>query len=307
LEKNIMGNDPSCFHNHKPKNYNKAFFIATFLNGIFVVFQIIFSMIANSTSLLADGFHNLGDVLGLLLAWVANGLLKRLPSARMTYGMKKTTILATLGNGVLLVFSCGIIVTEAIYKFFYPVSINTRMVMVVAGIGMLINGLTASLFYKEKKDLNIKAAYLHLFYDALISLGVLFSGAIIYFSKWLWVDPIVSLFIAAIIMKGTWSLFKNSFRLILDGVPYDISWPSVHKDLEAIPGVNQVHDLHIWALSTQENALSVHLWMPEKILTDSEREELSKKLLEKYNISHITIQIERDVSHCTDTCYKHIF
>lgn len=300
-------------HNHDHKGhhhghyqpavaFNKAFLIAIGANAAFVVLQIIFAFIANSTSLLADALHNLGDVLGLLFAWVAHGLLQKLPTPKTTYGMKKTSILAALANGIMLVFTCGIIATEAVYKLFSPSTVHAVSVMLVAGIGIVINGATALLFLRGSADLNIRAAFLHLLYDAIISVGVVISAALLYLTNWLWIDPIVGLIITLVIIKGTWSLFSDSFRLIIDGVPRGISWLSVLELLKAEEGVEQVHDLHIWALSTQENALSVHLYMPHSPLTDYARQQLIQLLKHKHNIHHATIQVEQNLAYCDDAC-----
>lgn len=296
------------FHQHDEEQkqpgmeLNTAFLIAVSANGIFVVLQIVFAYITNSTSLLADGVHNLGDVLSLALAWVANSLLKRMPTERSTYGMKKTSILASFANGVLLIFTCGVIVTEAMYKFFSPTEVHALGVIIVASIGILVNGTTAVLFMRGSEDLNIRAAFLHLAYDALISLGVVLSSALLYWTDWLWLDPLVGILIAIIILKGTWFLFADSFRMIIDGVPRGISITKVRQRLEEQKGVREVHDLHVWALSTQENALSVHLWMPDNPLLDEEREKLNDELRSQFNIHHTTIQVERTQLHCGDTC-----
>lgn len=289
-------------HNHAVPAFNRAFLIAIIANGLYVIFQASFALFANSTSLLADAAHNLGDVLALILSWLANGLLKRLPTENTTYGMKKTSILAALANGIMLVFTCGIIASEAVYKLFSPSEVQAGSVMIVAGIGIIVNASTAALFLKGMNDLNIRSAYLHLLYDALISVGVVISAAILYWTHWLWIDPLVGLIIAFVIMKGTWSLFKDSFRLIIDGVPSDISWVAVRELLSAQDGVEQVHDLHIWALSTKENALSVHLLMPNAPLTDQSRQALIKLLHDKYHIHHATIQIENNLAYCEDAC-----
>lgn len=284
-------------------SFNKAFIIAILANGLLVLTELLVAVFANSTSLLADAVHNFGDVLGLILAAVGNMLLKRLPNDKATYGMKKTSILAALANGVMLVFTCGIIVSEAIYQLFHANPVHAVSVMIVASVGIVINAATAMLFMRGKKDLNIQAAYLHLLYDAFISLGVVGSAALIYWTGWVWIDPLVGLLIALIILKGTWQLFKDSLRLILDGVPTHISTADVRGYLLAYPSVKQVHDLHIWALSTQENALSVHLLM-EKSFTDQARQDLSRELREKFTIHHVTIQVERDLSFCQDACVQ---
>ncbi|ARG96539.1 cation diffusion facilitator family transporter [Legionella micdadei] len=289
-------------HHHGPAQFNRAFLIAIIANGFFVVFQIIYAYIANSTSLLADAIHNLGDVLSLILAWIANNLLNRMPTHRTTYGMKKTSILAALANGILLVFTCGIIASEAVYKLFSPSEVQAVSVMVVATLGIVINGATAALFLRGSDDLNIRAAFLHLLYDAIISVGVVVSAALLYWTHWLWIDPVVGLLIAFLIIKGTWSLFADSFRLIIDAVPRSISWNEVREFLQAEPGVKEVHDLHIWAMSTQENALSVHLYMPDTPLSDEARQSLVRLLREKHNIHHATIQVERNLTFCDDAC-----
>ncbi len=292
-------------HNHGVTTYDKAFLVAIIANGLFVVLQIVFAYIANSTSLLADAFHNLGDVLGLILAWVATSLMKRKPTEKTTYGLKKTSILASLANGILLVFTCGIIATEAMYKIFSPSDVQALSVMVVAGIGILVNGSTAALFLSGSDDLNIRGAYLHLFYDALVSVGVVLSAGLLYITGWLWIDPVVGLLIAFIILKGTWALFADSFRLIIDGVPKSIILSDVSDFLLSRPGVSAIHDLHIWAMSTQENAMSVHLYMPQHDLSDSSRADLVKELTHKFGIQHVTIQTEKTESVCNDACHPH--
>ncbi|QEY50306.1 cation diffusion facilitator family transporter [Legionella longbeachae] len=296
-------------HHHHGNNkdavtYNKAFIISIIANGLFVVLQIVFAYVANSTSLLADAFHNLGDVLGLMLAWVATVLMKRAPTMKATYGLKKTSILSALANGILLVFTCGIIATEAVYKLFSPTEIQALSVMLVAAVGIVINATTALLFIRGSSDLNIRGAYLHLLYDALVSVGVVLSAALLYWTDWLWIDPVVGLLIAIIILKGTWSLFTSSFRLIIDGVPEHISWTEVSEFLLNKPGVTDFHDLHIWAISTQENAMSVHLHMPDEPLSDSLRAEWVKQLRHQFNIQHVTIQVERTATDCSDACHN---
>lgn len=289
-------------HSHSAPEFNRAFLIAIIANGLFVVCQIIASFMADSTSLLADAIHNLGDVLGLMIAWIANRLLKQSPTDKATYGMKKTSILAALANGIMLVFTCGMIATEAVYKLFSPTKTEAITVMMVAAIGIIINSSSAILFLRGKHDLNIRAAYLHLLYDAFISAGVVVAAIVIYYTQWQWVDPFVGLVIAVIILKGTWGLFKDSFHLIIDAVPREICLISVRDLLQAEPGVEQLHDLHIWALSTQENALSVHLYMPDTPLSDCARQQLLHKLQTTHNIHHATIQVEKDLAFCHDAC-----
>lgn len=287
---------------HPSSEYQDAFLIAIITNGLFVLFQIYFSFSSHSTSLLADAVHNLGDVMGLLMAWLGQRLLKRAPTERSTYGMKKTSILAALGNAILLVFSCGIIFTESMYKLFSPSMVDAGSVMIVAGLGILVNGGTAALFIRGSNDLNIRGAYLHLISDALVSLGVVLSAALIYWTGWLWIDAWVGIFIALIILKGTWTLLKDSIRLIMDGVPRGIAITKVRFLLNSLEGVEGIHDLHIWALSTQENALSVHLCMPHDPLTDKARQALEQQLRLEHSIHHVTIQVEREQGLCPDAC-----
>jgi cobalt-zinc-cadmium efflux system protein len=187
-----------------------------------------------------------------------------------------------------------------------PSSVQALSVMMIAGIGIVVNGLTALLFWRGSNDLNIRAAFLHLIYDALVSVGVVVSAALLYWTGWLWIDPLVGLLIAVVILKGTWSLFSDSFRLIIDGVPRGISLKKVCELLESQIGVSGVHDLHVWALSTQENALSVHLWMPEGPLTDQARQELGRKLRKEHGIQHVTVQIEREKGYCDDACQSYL-
>lgn len=290
-------------HAHQELTYDKAFLIAIIANGLFVVLQIIYSYLANSTSLLADAFHNLGDVLGLIFAWIATTLTKRKPTKRTTYGLKKTSILAALMNGGLLVFTSGVIATEAIYKFFSPAPVAALSVMIVSGVGIIINGATALLFMRGSSDLNIKGAYLHLFYDALVSVGVVISAALLYYTNWVWIDPAVGLIIAVVILKGTWVLFKDSSRLIIDGVPRSISWNQVSDFFMEKTGVEAMHDLHIWAMSTTENAMSVHLFMPKEDLSDERRAEWVEQLKDRYNIQHVTIQVEKTEQLCAACCH----
>lgn len=291
-------------HHHHPKleNFNNAFLIATLANGIFVIIQILYAIWSNSTSLLADAVHNLGDVMGLALAWLANRLVQQKASDFATFGLKKSSIMAALANGTLLIFSCGIIAAEAFYKLMSPEPIHALMVIVVAAIGVAVNGVTAALFIRGQDDLNIRGAYLHLFYDALVSAGVVVSATLMYFTNWLWLDPLMGLIISIVIIKGTWSLFSDSFRMIIDAVPKSVSLAKVKQRLEAIPGVEQVHDLHIWALSTRENALSAHLWMPNHVLSDPMRQALVGDLKHQYRIDHVTIQVEQNLAFCEDSC-----
>jgi len=280
-------------HHHGVQSFNKAFAIAVIFNFSFTVFQIIFALIAGSMSLLADATHNFGDVFGLVLAWGANWLLTRPARKRYSYGFKRTTIIAAIINALLLVATSAIISYESIYKLFHITQMNEKIVAIVAFVGIFVNGGTALLFMRgAHDDLNIKGAFLHLLGDAFISIGVVVAAIIILYTGWMWIDPIVGLLIVFIILWGTWGLLRDSVRLILDAVPRHVDEQSVQAYLEQFPGVTKVHDLHIWGLSTKEIALTVHLVMPEKKLSDADFCELNNILKDKFHIDHATIQVE---------------
>lgn len=284
-------------HNHHHTAFvtlNVSFAVAILLNSGFLLTEVVYGFIAHSVSLLSDAVHNFGDVLGLLMSWGASVLVKRRATQRYSYGYKKLTILAALANALLLVLTSALIVYESINRLNHPKEINEVIVMIVAFIGMLINGGTALLFMRQSKtDLNIKGAFLHLAYDALITLGVVLAGAIIYFTGWLWVDPIVGLLIVAIITLGSWNLLRRSVELILGAVPYGVNQKAVYNYLKELPGVQGVHDLHIWGLSTQETALTAHLIMPEGGLSDEEYLKINRVLAKEFHIQHITLQVEQ--------------
>lgn len=292
---------------HHPTTYNKAFFLAVALNLGFTIIEAIYAVIANSMSLLADAGHNLGDVLGLVLAWGANYLLSKPASERYSYGYKRTTILAAIMNAFLLVATSAIIAYESIWKFFNPSEVTEIIVIIVAAIGILINGGTALLFISgTKEDLNIKGAFLHLATDALISVGVVIVGIAIYYTDWEWLDPCVGLAIVVIILIGTWGLLRDSVNLLLDAVPYHINHKAIREYLLSLPGVTDLHDLHIWGLSTKEVALTVHLIMPEARLSDADFLQITKDLHNKFKIDHPTLQVETGCDdhpcHLQSTC-----
>jgi cobalt-zinc-cadmium efflux system protein len=273
---------------------NVSFAIAILLNSGFLLTEVIYGFIAHSVSLLSDAVHNFGDVLGLLMSWGASVLVKRRATQRYSYGYKKLTILAALANALLLVLTSALIVYESISRLNNPKEINEVIVMVVAFIGMLINGGTALLFMRQSAtDLNIKGAFLHLAYDALIALGVVLAGAAIYFTGLLWIDPIVGLLIVGMITWGSWNLLRRSVELILGAVPYGVNQEAVYNYLKKLPGVEEVHDLHIWGLSTQETALTAHLIMPDGGLSDEEYLKINQVLAKEFHIQHITLQVEQ--------------
>jgi cobalt-zinc-cadmium efflux system protein len=281
-------------HHHQPTQFNLAFALATLLNLAFTIIEATYAFLSHSTGLLADAGHNLGDVLGLLMAWGATALLTRRATEKYSYGYKKTTILSALANALLLVFTSAIIIYEAINKLIHPTAISEVTVMIVAFIGIVINGGTALLFMRgTEKDLNIKATFLHLAYDALISAGVVIAAIIIYFTGWLRLDPIVGIVIVVLILSSTWRLLLNSINLILGAVPHDVNLAGVRDYLNKLEGVTAVHDLHIWGLSTQENALTAHLIMPDHTLSDQDYQQINHVLKHNFKIDHVTLQIEK--------------
>jgi len=281
-------------HHHHPESFNFSFAIAVIVNLAFTIFQVIFALSAHSMSLLADAIHNFGDVFGLVLAWGANWLLTLPARKRYSYGFKKTTILAALSNALLLVAVSAIIVYEALHKLWHPALVDSKIVMIVAVIGIIVNSSSALLFMRgAHEDLNIKGAFLHLLGDAIISLGVVIAAVLIYFTGWLWIDPLVGLLIVIIILWGSWGLLRDSIALILDAIPRHIDHHGVESYLANWPGVNKVHDLHIWGLSTREIALTAHLVMPEQFLSDADYQQINHDLKEKFHIDHVTLQVEK--------------
>ena len=280
-------------HSHAPKDFGRAFAIGTALNLAFVVVEAAAGLVTHSLALLADAGHNLSDVLGLLLAWGAVVLAKRAPSPRRTYGLRKGTILASLGNAALLLVAVGAIAWEAIRRFAEPEPIQAGPVMIVAGIGIAINTATALMFMKgSKDDLNVRGAFLHMAADAGVSAGVVIAALAMSFTGWLWLDPVVSLLIVAVILLGTWGLLRDSLDLALDATPRGIDTKTVREWLVARPGVSEVHDLHIWAMSTTETALTAHLVRALDADHDDFLHETCGGLASKFNIGHVTIQIE---------------
>jgi len=286
-------------HNHIPKNFDRAFAIGITLNVGFVVIEVVFGLLSNSLALLADAGHNLSDVLSLLFAWGASILVRKLPTQRHTYGLRRTSILAALINALVLLVVVGAIAWEAILRFGHPESVVSDTIIWVALAGMVINGFTAWLFMSgQKQDINIRAAYLHMMADAAISLGVVLAAVAIKFTDWLWLDPVVSLVIAVIIGIGTWGLLRESLNLALDAVPANIHPAKVEAYLAGLPGIEAVHDLHIWAMSTTEIALTVHLIKPDAIIDDLLLAQINHELRERFGIQHTTIQFEcGDTSH----------
>ena len=289
---------PTNSHDASP-NFRSAFAIGVTLNVVYIVVQIAFGIIAHSVALLADAGHNFSDVLGLLLAWCAVYLSKTRPTARRTYGLGRSSILAALGNAILLLVAVGGITWEAIRRFTNPGEVAGKTVMIVAAIGIVINGVTALLFSAgRKRDLNIHAAFLHMAADAAVSAGVVLAGLIIVFTGWSYIDPIASLLINIVIIWGTWGLLRDSLAMALDLVPAHVDPTAVRKYLEELPGVTAVHDLHIWPLSTTRIALTVHLEMPNPSAGDGFLHNLCQCLHNEFGIEHSTIQVEQNAEAC---------
>ncbi len=286
--------DDGHHHHGVPKNYGSAFLIAIALNTVFVIIEFAYGFIANSTALMADAGHNLSDVLGLLLSLGAAILSRRTPSGRFTYGLRSTSILAALANAMFLMVACGIIAWEAIHRFSQVQQVAGLTVTLVAGVGIVVNGVSAWLFVQGSKgDLNIRGAYLHMMGDAAVSLGVALAGIVMVFTGWYWLDPIVSLLIVTVIVMGTWGLLRESMQLVLSAIPENIDAPAVETYLRQCGGVTDVHDLHIWGISTTENALTVHLVMPEGYPGDVYMDDIMLTLKERFTIHHSTLQVEQ--------------
>ena len=284
-------------HNHShthEQNFNQAFLIGIILNVVYIVVEVIYGIIINSMALLADAGHNFSDVLGLLLAWGASFLAKTVSTEKRTYGMRKSTILAALFNAIILMIAVGAITIEAVRKLIYPEPVQGQTMIIVAAIGFVINAITALLFMKgREKDLNIKGAFLHMAADAGISFGVAIAGLIIVLTGWLWVDSTIGLVIVIVITIGTWGLLKESFHLSMDAVPKEIDLKKVGEYLKSIQGVKEVHDLHVWAMSTTETALTAHLVIPNETKDDYFLKKICGELNSKFGIGHSTIQIEK--------------
>ena len=280
-------------HNHQINNYNRAFAIGVMLNVIFVAIEAGYGIAAGSLALIADAGHNLTDVLSLLMAWGAALLATKPATEKRTYGFRKVTIMASLASAILLLIALGGITWEAIGRFFDPKPVEGMTVIVVAAIGVVINTITALLFVSgQKHDLNIRGAFLHMAADAGVSFGVVVAGIIIMVTGWLLIDPLISLLIVAVILVGTWSLLRDSMNLAIDSVPKGIDMAGIKRYLTSLESVSQIHDLHVWPLSTTEVALSVHLIIVDDPLNNDFLPKLQKQLYDRFGIEHSTIQIE---------------
>lgn len=297
-------------HHHMPSpdGHGRAFALAIGLNLAFVIVEFTYGFIAHSTALMADAGHNLSDVLGLMLAWGAALLARSAPKGRYTYGLRGSSILAALGNGLLLMVACGAIAWEAVQRIAEPAPVAGATVSIVAAIGVVINGFSAWLFLAGSKgDLNIRGAYLHMAADAALSLGVVISGLAIMYSGWTWIDPIVSLGIVVVIVIGTWSLLRESVQLSMAAVPPNVDAGKVQAFLAGQPGVTEVHDLHIWAMSTTETALTAHLVIPGGYPGDAALDAIERTLRKDHAIHHCTLQVEQGTihHHCTLQGHAH--
>ena len=296
-------------HHHATPDYNRAFAAGVILNVGFVIVEAVFGVLSDSLALLTDAGHNLSDVLGLLLAWGAATLAKRRPSPRRTYGFSRATIIASVFSGMLLMGAVGAIGWEAINRLVEPAQPAGKTIMIVAAIGVVINTVTALFFLSGKDhDLNIRGAFLHMAADAIVSFGVVISGALILFYGMNWIDPVISLVIAAVILLSTWSLLRDSLNLAVDAVPRNVDPEAGREDLASLPGVRALHDLHIGPMSTTDTALTAHLVMDVFPDSDHFLSDVAKALETRFSIKHPTIQMERYDSdvvcnqsiHCAD-------
>ena len=289
----------SANHVHAPSSFGKAFAIGIFLNVAFVAIEVIFGVLGHSLALLADAGHNLSDVAGLGIAWAAIILGQKLPTPRFTYGLTGTSILAALANGILLMLAAGGIAVEAIQRLGDPQPVAGDMVMIVAGIGIAVNMATALLFMSGRKgDINIQGAFLHMAVDAAVSAGVVVAGLAIRLTGWTWLDPVVSLVVVTIIIWTTWGLLREATAMSLNATPAGIDTEQVQQQLEQLEGVDAVHDLHIWAMSTTETALTAHLVMPRQESRDRFLHDTADMLRRRFNIGHSTLQVEQDAAAC---------
>ncbi len=298
------GHSPGHGHAHgpTPDGSNKRMGIAVGLNLLFVAIESSFGFLSNSVALIADAGHNLGDVLGLICAWAAIVLARRPPAGKFTYGLGRSSVLAALTNAVLLLVACGAIGWEAALRFASPPAVAGTTVMGVAAVGIGINGVSAWLLHGgSHDDLNRRSAFVHMLGDAAISAGVLASGGVIVLTGWNWLDPAVSLLIVAIILASTWGLLRDSINLSLDAVPEGVNSAAIMSFLSGQRGVTDVHDLHIWALSTTSVALTAHLVVPDREAEEALLGSLPPSLKQRFCIDHTTVQIERD--RCRHDCH----
>ena len=280
-------------HSHAPASFGGAFAIGITLNLTYVAAEAFCGVASHSLALLADAGHNVGDVLGLAAAWLAATLAKRGPTKRFTYGLRGSSILAALGNAVALLIITGALSWEAIRRLVDPQPAAGLTIMIVAGVGIVINGATALMFMRgRKQDLNLRGAFTHMAADALLAAGVVVAGGLILWTHWLWLDPAISLVVSGLIVAGTWSLLRDSMSLALDAVPPGIDCHQVETYLCGLPGVTEVHDLHVWGMSTTETALTAHLVRPGCPVDDELLHHACTDLKARFGIGHATLQVE---------------
>ena len=280
-------------HVHAPATLGAAFAWGISLNTAFVLAELVYGFRAGSLALIADAGHNFGDVLGLALVWWTRHLARRSPTPRHTYGLGRSTILSALANAGLLILGVGALLLETVQRLFHAQAVEGATVIWVAGVGVVINGVTAMFFFADRKnDLNVRSAYVHMASDAVISLGVVISGALMLTMRWYWLDPVMSLAICALLLWSTWGLLRESLLLAVDAVPPGIEPRQVELYLAGLPCVSAVHDLHIWAMSTTDTALTAHLVMSDVPQSDELLLRASRELQERFKIQHMTIQFE---------------
>ena len=291
-------------HHHAPADFGRAFMAGIILNSGFIILEVIFGIFSGSLALLADAGHNVADVLGLVLAWVASEMAKKAATKRRTYGWRRSTVVASLFNALLLLIGVGGIAWEAIMRIKDPTPVQGGTVIWVAALGILVNGVSALFFLSGRKnDLNVRGAFLHMAADAAVSAGVMIAGAVIMFTDWRWLDSVVSLAVAFFILLSTWELFRDSLNLSLDAVPESVDPDAVRNYLTNIPGIAEAHHIHIWPLSTTDVALTAHLVKKEPTLDNALLDRIRDELHHDYGISHSTIQFEAMDGGCDDKAH----
>ena len=288
-----MAHNHNHGHSHTPKNFGRAFAIGIGLNTLYVVLEVVIGLRISSLGLIADAGHNASDVLSLIIAWVGASLARRSPSARYTYGLKRSPIIASLFNALLLFGAMSVVTWEAIQRLQDPAPLPGVTIIWVTLIGLVVNFGTAFLFVRGRSDLNIRGAFLHMMADGLVTLGVLLAGVALIFTDAYWLDPAISLVIVAVVLWGTWGLFADAMRLSLDAVPEGIKPEEVHDYLKGLPSVTEVHDLHIWAMSTTETALTAHLVLEDASAAGNQLlRRANDGLHDNFEIVHTTLQLE---------------
>jgi len=296
-----MGHNHIHNHNHDSDNFERAIKLGILLNLLFIITEFTFGILSNSMALITDAGHNFSDVISLILAWVSMWMIKKSATTKFTYGYKKGSILIAMVNAALLMFALGVITFEAVKRLYSVNEVGGKTIIIVASIGIVVNGFTALLFAKGKnKDLNIKGVFLHMLTDTLVSAAVVISGVLIIIFGYNWIDSVISLVVVVVIFIGTWNLLKDTVRLSVDAVPSHIEFDKVYSYLKNIEGVSDVHDLHIWAMSTSQNALTAHLVVSNDVKDERFIIKINSDLKNTFGISHSTIQIENNSNYCAE-------